>query len=165
MHIFSRKRHRCKTVFFFIAENISPMSMRNFPPSFWNSQHPSDVYEYPTDPWHPHYPQYHHRSVLPIAVVLYFFHLFFSLSLSLSIYLSFLVLHKWYSFLFSPFLNRHSLQCCATEYRRHVPLILDRAYRVIACNSSVSSHCRDVKPGPHAGNFSRDRAIKRYIAR
>ncbi|KMR03319.1 protein vestigial [Lasius niger] len=37
------------------------MSMRNFPPSFWNSQHPGDVYEYPTDPWH--YPQYHHRAV------------------------------------------------------------------------------------------------------
>ncbi|KYM84331.1 Protein vestigial [Atta colombica] len=46
-----------------LKENISPMSMRNFPPSFWNSQHPSDVYEYPTDPWHPHYPQYHHRAV------------------------------------------------------------------------------------------------------
>ncbi|XP_020294297.1 protein vestigial [Pseudomyrmex gracilis] len=46
-----------------LKENISPMSMRNFPPSFWNSQHPGDVYEYPTDPWHPHYPQYHHRAV------------------------------------------------------------------------------------------------------
>lgn len=44
-----------------LKENISPMSMRNFPPSFWNSQHPGDVYEYPTDPWH--YPQYHHRAV------------------------------------------------------------------------------------------------------
>lgn len=73
---------------FFIAENISPMSMRNFPPSFWNSQHPSDVYEYPTDPWHPHYPQYHHRSVLPIAVVLYFFYFSFSVSLSLSLSVS-----------------------------------------------------------------------------
>ncbi|XP_057326400.1 protein vestigial [Microplitis mediator] len=45
-----------------VKENI-PMSTRNFPPSFWNSQHPGDVYEYPTDPWHPHYPQYHHRAV------------------------------------------------------------------------------------------------------
>ncbi|XP_035721917.1 protein vestigial-like isoform X2 [Vespa mandarinia] len=44
-------------------ENISPMSMRNFPPSFWNSQHPSDVYEYPTDPWHAHYAPYQHRAV------------------------------------------------------------------------------------------------------
>ncbi|XP_034190735.2 transcription factor vestigial isoform X5 [Osmia lignaria lignaria] len=43
-------------------ENISPMSMRSFPASFWNSQHPGEVYEYPTDPWHPHYSQYHHRS-------------------------------------------------------------------------------------------------------
>ncbi|XP_043804312.1 protein vestigial isoform X2 [Apis laboriosa] len=43
-------------------ENISPMFMRNFPPSFWKSQHPGEVYECPTDPWHPHYPQYHHRS-------------------------------------------------------------------------------------------------------
>ncbi|XP_026667993.1 protein vestigial-like, partial [Ceratina calcarata] len=40
-------------------ENISPMSMRNFPPSFW--KHPGEVYEYPTDPWHSHYSQYHHR--------------------------------------------------------------------------------------------------------
>lgn len=40
------------------------MSTRNFPPSFWNSQHPGDVYEYATDPWHPHYPQYHHRFVI-----------------------------------------------------------------------------------------------------
>jgi len=86
------------------------MSMRNFPPSFWNSQHPSDVYEYPTDPWHPHYPQYHHRSVLPIAIVVLYFSislLFLSLSLSFSvsvfIYL-FSVLHKWHSFLFLPFL-------------------------------------------------------------
>ncbi|KAF7391963.1 hypothetical protein HZH68_011506 [Vespula germanica] len=39
------------------------MSMRNFPPSFWNSQHPSDVYEYPTDPWHAHYAPYQHRAV------------------------------------------------------------------------------------------------------
>ncbi|XP_015601999.1 protein vestigial isoform X1 [Cephus cinctus] len=46
-----------------LKENISPMAMRNFPPSFWNSQHPGDVYDYPTDPWHPHYPQYHHRAV------------------------------------------------------------------------------------------------------
>ncbi|PBC32421.1 Protein vestigial [Apis cerana cerana] len=44
-------------------ENISPMFMRNFPPSFWKSQHPGEVYECPTDPWHPHYPQYHHRAV------------------------------------------------------------------------------------------------------
>ncbi|XP_034190736.1 transcription factor vestigial isoform X6 [Osmia lignaria lignaria] len=44
-------------------ENISPMSMRSFPASFWNSQHPGEVYEYPTDPWHPHYSQYHHRAV------------------------------------------------------------------------------------------------------
>ncbi|XP_017762828.1 PREDICTED: protein vestigial [Eufriesea mexicana] len=44
-------------------ENISPMFMRNFPPSFWKSQHPSEVYECPTDPWHSHYPQYHHRAV------------------------------------------------------------------------------------------------------
>ncbi|KAL2724242.1 protein vestigial isoform X4 [Vespula squamosa] len=44
-------------------ENISPMSMRNFPPSFWNSQHPSDVYEYPADPWHAHYAPYQHRAV------------------------------------------------------------------------------------------------------
>ncbi|XP_033228620.1 protein vestigial isoform X1 [Belonocnema kinseyi] len=46
-----------------LKENISPMNMRNFPPSFWKSHHPGDVYEYPTDPWHPHYPQYHHRAV------------------------------------------------------------------------------------------------------
>ncbi|XP_053979112.1 protein vestigial isoform X4 [Hylaeus anthracinus] len=46
-----------------LKENISPMSMRNFPASFWNSQHPGEIYEYPTDPWHPHYPQYHHRAV------------------------------------------------------------------------------------------------------
>ncbi|XP_029033223.1 protein vestigial isoform X1 [Osmia bicornis bicornis] len=45
-----------------LKENISPMSMRSFPASFWNSQHPGEVYEYPTDPWHPHYSQYHHRS-------------------------------------------------------------------------------------------------------
>uniref|UniRef100_A0A0C9REQ5 Vg_1 protein n=1 Tax=Fopius arisanus TaxID=64838 RepID=A0A0C9REQ5_9HYME len=45
-----------------VKENI-PMSTRNFPPSFWNSQHPGDVYDYATDPWHPHYPQYHHRAV------------------------------------------------------------------------------------------------------
>ncbi|KAI4501451.1 hypothetical protein M0802_003328 [Mischocyttarus mexicanus] len=44
-------------------ENISPMSMRNFPPSFWNSQHPGDVYEYPADPWHAHYGPYQHRAV------------------------------------------------------------------------------------------------------
>ncbi|XP_017791327.1 PREDICTED: protein vestigial [Habropoda laboriosa] len=46
-----------------LKENIPPMSMRNFPASFWNSQHPGDVYEYSTDPWHPHYSQYHHRAV------------------------------------------------------------------------------------------------------
>ncbi|XP_046752978.1 protein vestigial [Diprion similis] len=46
-----------------LKENTSPMSARNFPPSFWNSQHPGDVYDYPADPWHPHYPQYHHRAV------------------------------------------------------------------------------------------------------
>ncbi|XP_076377824.1 transcription factor vestigial isoform X2 [Megalopta genalis] len=46
-----------------LKENISPMSMRNFPASFWDSQHPGQGYEYPTDPWHPHYPQYHHRAV------------------------------------------------------------------------------------------------------
>lgn len=58
---FARINKELLKALYFVVENISPMFMRNFPPSFWKSQHPGEVYECPTDPWHPHYPQYHHR--------------------------------------------------------------------------------------------------------